>query len=208
MTKNFKFDKIANKTKLGDLIDVNALYMIRHHDIYVKTVSTNHTTIMTGEQFKHFCETELANSNQIAVKAAKIELGKETDKFFEYTCSTINGTVKDSYQYYIRLAKGEIKEEDCQWRASDYNKWDNLFIINKDLDFMHDNVIERDIMPFYNLVPDQLKKDVDQWLANRLHKAINRLADYIKEEMFSSADRAQKRVDQLKSWAEQYGIEY
>ena len=208
MANNFKFDKIANTTKLGDLIDRDALYMVRHHDIYIRTVSTVHTTIMTGEQFQKFCEADLANSDQIAVKAAKIELGKETDKFFEYTCSTIDGTVKDSYQYYIRLAKGEIKEEDCQWRASDYDKWDNLFVIDKDDDFMHDRVIEREIMPFYNLLPDQLKKEVDQWLTNRLHKAINRLADYTKKERIYLIDRAQKEVDQLKSWAEQYGIEY
>lgn len=206
MIDNFKFEKIANKTKLGDLIDVNALYMIRHRDIYVKTVSTNHTTIMTGEQFKHFCETELANSNRVAVKAAKIDFGKETDKFFEYTCITEDGTVKDTYQYYIRLANGEIKEEDCQWRASNYDKWTNIFVLKDDVDYYDRNVVENEILPYYSILPNHMKEDVQEWLISGLNYWIDNQKYWV--EKGRDGNFEQKHIDYFKSLLDKLGIEY
>ena len=206
MAKNFKFEKIANTTKLGDLIDVNALYMVRHHDIYIRTVSTVHTTIMTGEQFQKFCETELANSNQIAVKAAKIDFGKETDKFFEYTCITEDGTVKGSYQYYIRLAKGEVKEEDCQWRASDYNKWANIFILKGELDCFDYNIVEKNILPHYSVLPDHMKEDVKEWLIDGMNFWIDRKEHWMNKGWDGSSE--QRHIDKFKGWLDKLGIEY
>ena len=181
--KWIKFENVSNKTKNGDLIDPTAIYLVRYHDIYIRTISTVHTTMMTGEQFQKFCENEVTNNNIIAVKAAIMEFGKETDNFYTYACATKDGTIKDSYQYYIRLAKGEIKEEDCQWRAAKkYYAVDNFFHADQIGEYCRtrgdrQNFINQ-IFKNLDVFPKHMQEDLVDWLKYRYSYYVGQVAKY------------------------------